>query len=408
MKFHEFILTKPKSVISKSFGATILIALSLLFISNNANSQSINNSKFGKGLQFVAADSSFSLKIGTRFQLLYAGGTEQALEQWDDRFLIRRARLKFEGFAYTPRLEYKLQLGLSNNDIGGVDRENNEANNIILDALVRYEMTPGLHLWVGQTVLPGNRERIISSQKMQFVDRSILNSRFNLDRDEGVQLHHQHAIGAVVLREIGSISMGEGRNITINNSGGYDYTARFEILPFGEFEGEGEYVGSDIYREETPKLAIATAFNYNDDASREGGQVGDFLSEQRDLRTWFVDAMFKYRGFSAMAEYATKAATNGPVVSLDDAGDVEEAFITGEALNIQAGYLFKSNWEVAGRFTNYDPTAAIMLRDQQQYTLGLSKYIVGHSLKVQSDLTLQQEQQRDDHYQFRVQLELAL
>ena len=33
-------------------------------------------------------------------------------------FRCRRARLKFSGFAYSPKLKYKLELGLSNRDIG--------------------------------------------------------------------------------------------------------------------------------------------------------------------------------------------------------------------------------------------------------------------------------------------------
>ncbi|WP_299705336.1 porin [uncultured Pontibacter sp.] len=386
--------------------------IALLFIclyTFNTQAQTINDSKFGKGLRFVAADSSFSFQLGTRFQLLYQGGQTPATDEWDDRFLIRRARLKFDGFAFSPRLVYKIELGLSNSDIGSdIPNQTNNADNIILDAVAKWEVAPNLHLWVGQTKLPGNRERVISSQKLQFVDRSLLNSRFNLDRDAGLQLHHEHQLGQVVLREIGSISMGEGRDITVNNSGGYNYTGRFEILPFGEFEGGGDYVSSDIEREQTPKLSLAASYDYNDNAARDQAQLGDFLSATRNLRTWFVDAMFKYRGFSAMGEYANRKAPDGSVVLRDELGGVAETFVTGTALNLQAGYLMPSNWEVAGRYTDYTPTAETGLRNQEQYTLGVSRYIVGHSLKVQSDVSLIQEAGRDDRTQFRLQFELAL
>ncbi|PKV66845.1 porin [Pontibacter ramchanderi] len=375
----------------------------------NTHAQTTNNTTFGKGLRFVAADSSFSMQLGTRFQLLYQGGHDPNTKNWEDRFLIRRARLKFDGFAFSPRLVYKIELGLSNSDIGSdVPDVTNNADNIILDAVAKWALTPNLHLWVGQAKLPGNRERVISSQKLQFVDRSLLNSRFNLDRDAGLQLHHEHKVGQVVLREIGSLSMGEGRDITVNNSGGYDYTGRFEILPLGDFKGGGDYVGSDIEREQTPKLSLAASYDFNANAAREQAQLGDFLSETRDLRTWFVDAMFKYRGFSAMGEYANRKAPDGPVVLRDERGGVEETFVTGSALNLQAGYLLPSNWEVAGRYTDYTPTTETRLRAQDQYTLGISKYIVGHSLKVQSDVTLIQEAGRDDRTQFRLQMELAL
>jgi len=385
-----------------------LVFLCLLW-SSSAFGQSINQTKFGKGLQFVAADSSFSLRIGARFQVLYQAGNNIATQELDDRFLIRRARLKFDGYAYSPKLEYKIELGLSNSDIGNDNPAvSNNADNIILDAVAMWNFAPNWELWVGQTKLPGNRERIVSSQKMQFVDRSLLNARFNIDRDAGLQLHHAHQIGRAAVREILSVSMGEGRDITVNNAGGYDYTAKVEVMPLGEFEGDGAYVGSDIYREETPKLALAAAYNYNDNASREGGQLGDFLSAQRDLRTLFLDAMFKYRGFSAMTEYAHKEAPAGPVVARTEVGLVEETFVVGKAFNIQGGYLFKNNWEVAGRYTTYNPARATGLNPQEQYTLGISKYIVGHSLKVQGDATLQDQPGSESTYLFRLQMELAL
>jgi phosphate-selective porin OprO and OprP len=392
----------------KKLRGAFIVALGCLALST-AEAQSINNSKFGKGLQFIAADSSFALKFSTRFQMLYQGATNSSIDQLDDRFLIRRARLKFEGFAYSPKLEYKIELGLSNSDIGNDDPTKfNNADNIILDAVAMWNFAPGWELWVGQTKLPGNRERVVSSQKMQFVDRSLLNSRFNIDRDAGAQLHHTHTIGTTVIRESGSISMGEGRDITVNNAGGYDYTAKVEVMPFGEFEGGGAYVGSDIYREETPKLAVAAAYDFNDNASREGGQLGDFLSDERDLRTLFVDYMFKYKGFSSMGEYANKKAPDGPVVLRSDDGTVEETFTTGNAFNIQAGYLFPSNWEIAGRYTTYNPEKVTDLQPQEQYTFGVSKYIVGHSLKVQSDVTLQDVPGRENTYLFRLQMEVAL
>ncbi|GAA4434075.1 hypothetical protein GCM10023188_24580 [Pontibacter saemangeumensis] len=399
---------QKNNIVHYTYKGALLLLFSLLASSKHANSQSFIKSKFGKGIEISAPDSSFSLKFGTRFQTLYEGSTNSESKEWDDRFLIRRARLKFEGFAFSPNLEYKIELGLSNSDIGSdTPDRTNDADNVILDAVAKWQFAPNWQLWVGQTKLPGNRERVISSQKMQFVDRSLLNSRFNIDRDAGLQLHHVHALGQVVVREIGSISMGEGRDITTDNAGGYDYTARVEVLPFGEFEGEGEYVGSDLAREETPKLALAASYDFNDNASRARGQLGSFLGGERDLQTVFVDAMFKYRGFSAMAEFANKEAPKGPVVTSEE-GVPLGTFVTGSALNLQGGYLFDTNWEVAGRYTTYNPAQATGLREQQQYTVGLSKYIVGHSLKVQTDVSLIEEAGRDEVYQFRMQLEVAL
>ena len=89
-------------------------------------------------------------------------------------------------------------------------------------------------LWAGQTKLPGNVERVVSSANLQLIDRSLLNSRFNIDRDLGVQLRHKSNLGGdFLMREKLAVSQGEGRNVTEGNEGGLQYTARLEFLPFG-------------------------------------------------------------------------------------------------------------------------------------------------------------------------------
>lgn len=131
----------------------------------------------------------------------------------------------------------------------------------------------------------------------------------------------------MLIREIASISMGEGRNVTTENRGGHDFTGRLELLPFGEFKEEGDYSGSSLEREPTPKLALGLSFDYNVSASREGGQLGDYLEQKKDLRTLFADAMFKFRGWSVMAEYANKQTSGTPVTSRSVNNEVEQAFL---------------------------------------------------------------------------------
>jgi len=402
---NRFFLSGRKKRYSLLAGCLLLIP----FLSTKVQGQTINTTKGGKGLQFMAADSSFAVKINARIQSLFVvGGQNLDQETYNDEFQIRRTRLKFEGYAFNPKLEYKLELGLSNSDIGGgLQPANNNTANVILDALVRWNISDNFSLWFGQTKLPGNRERVVSSQKLQFVDRSLLNSRYNIDRDAGVQLHHQFEAGKVVFREIASVSMGEGRNITVENTGGHDYTGRVEVLPFGEFTSEGDYVGSDISREPTPKLAIGVTYDYNDNASRERGQLGNFFSQQRDLKTVFADAMFKFKGFSAMAEYANKKTSGSPVVESDKTGKVTKAFFTGSAFNIQGGYLFRNNFEIAGRYTNVNPEAITQRKENNQYTFGVSKYLMGHTVKVQSDVSLLNEHTEANDLMYRFQVEIG-
>lgn len=384
------------------FSFAVFALFALFFGATATNAQSVN-AKFGKGINVMANDSSFSLKLGARFQTLYSGTSNLETNDWSDQFLIRRARLKLDGFAYDPSLVYKIELSLSNRDTGGGDiPESGNTANIVLDAVLKWNFYKNFVLWVGQTKLPGNRERVVSSQKLQFVDRSLLNGNYNIDRDAGLQLHHSFNINGVVVNEVASISMGEGRNITATNDGGYDYTFRLEVLPFGEFAGGGDYVGSDIAREQTPKLSIGATYDYNNNTTREGGQLGDFLSEERNLSAVFVDAMFKYKGSSVMVEYADKTSSGSPMVIADG-----EGFNTGKGFNIQAGYLFKNNIELAGRYTTIRPEEFSGEVDTDEYTLGVSRYIVGHSLKVQGDLSYIQEADNDDELRVRVQVEMA-
>jgi hypothetical protein len=46
--------------------------------------------------------------------------------------------------------------------------------------------------YFGQTKLPGNNQRVVSSGSLEFTDRTINNSRFNIDRDFGLFLDYSH------------------------------------------------------------------------------------------------------------------------------------------------------------------------------------------------------------------------
>lgn len=391
-----------------------LLLLATGFVALSANAQDEVNNKYGKGVfNTVAKDSSYAIKMNMRFQNLFIADTDLDGDISDNeiatQFLVRRARLKFGGFAYSPKLTYKVELGLSSKDVGSPTPYTNNASRIILDAVLKYNFYKNLSVWAGQTKLPGNRERVISSQKLQFVDRSLVNSKYNIDRDMGIQLRNHHTIGKMIVREAFSISQGEGRNIASDNIGGLDYTSRVEFLPMGKFASNGDYFGSDLKREEKPKLSIGVTFDHHNHAARQNGNTKSYMSETRTLNTVFVDAMFKYQGFSFMAEYADKQTEGTPLVYEDFGfGPIPTgSFYTGTGINAQLGYLLKNNWEVAGRYTTITPEKITGRDDISMYTLGVSRYVSGHNLKVQSDISLTQEEGSDDNIMFRLQIEMA-
>ena len=388
-----------------------------LILSLTLYSQEFKPGPFGKGiLNFVGQDSTWSMKFGMRMQFLSSirwdkedGG---GLTNPNTAMLIRRARLKWDGFAFSPKFVYKIELGLSNRDIAGQSEFTRNAPRYILDAVIKWNFYENFVLWAGQTKLPGNIERVISSGNLQLVDRSIVNALFNIDRDIGFQLrHHTQITDKFLTREIAAFSQGEGRNVVTGNLGGHQYTFRFEMLPFGLFTKKGDYLQADIYREETPKLLLAATYDINDNAVRTRSNLGNYMFNdvglyETTIRTLFIDTMFKYRGFSFMGEYANRDAED-PFAKNSDGTLTGDIVQVGDGINLQSGYLFPSNWEIAGRYSNTDLAENITgINQVTQYTLGLSKYFVGHKLKVQTDASYFKIDNGPDRLFYRLQMDL--
>ncbi len=98
--------------------------------------------------------------------------------------------------------------------------------------------------------------------------------------------------------------------------------------------------------------------------------------------------MFKYSGLSIMAEYANKTTADGNSDVKDKNTDLITVgtYYTGSGFSAQAGWMFENNVEVTGRYTSITPDPGVA-NNETEYTLGLSKYFVGHKLKVQTDIS---------------------
>jgi phosphate-selective porin OprO/OprP len=383
------------------------------FLSTNA--QKSNAPKFGKGLfNLIGQDSTWSMKVGMRFQTLAIAGWDisNSLSNPSSSLLIRRARLKFDGFAYSPKLKYKLELGLSNRDQSGASQFTSNAPRYILDALLKWNFSGNFVLWFGQTKLPGNRERVISSGDLQMVDRSLLNSRFNIDRDIGIQLrHHFKLTDTFLVKEIFAISQGEGRNITTGNIGGHQYTTRIELFPFGDFASKGDYKGSDLKFEGNRKLSFAFGYDFNNNAVKTRSNLGSYMLNDvgfysTNISTVFIDAMYKHKGFSFMAEYASRDSKDALAKNSDGTLTGDEVQV-GNGLNLQTGYLLSKTLEVSARYTNISLDKNITGKGaENQYTLGFSKYIAGHKLKVQTDLSYTDIGFKTNQLLYRLQVDI--
>ncbi len=360
---------------------------------------SIKNSLTKREIFIEKGKTSFKFKYGGRIQTRFdVSKSQEEGAETDHELYFRRVRFKSDGHLFTPKFGYKLEI-----DIIGAQ---------VLDAFLKWNFYNNFEIWGGQTKLRGNRERVISSQNLQFVDRSLLNRQFTLDRDIGVWLFHHFNAGDGILRQVVSVSRGEGRSIWEENpqplERGLDYTARLEYLPFGGFKNKGDYVGSDIEREATPKLSLGLTFDYNQNAVKARGQKGSVTDNEANLRSWMADLMFKYRGFSVMSEFVDRVVYGYNEQSIEQYKDYINDFYTGEAFNIQAGYVFKNNYELAARYTEVRPQESSVNNDLTEYTFALSKFIVGHSIKAQTDFSIYQEAGKPVTHIYRLQFEISL
>lgn len=368
-----------------------LIVFSILILDFTASAQ-INkpslNMEFGKGVQFTSADSLFTLAVSGRVQSVFEARRDLTNETTGADFLLRRNRLNFQGSAFDPKFSYRIQIGFAHGDISS----GNSAvqNNLILrDALLFYDANKWLRIGFGQTKLPGNRQRQVSSANLQLVERSIANNNFTLDRDKGIWIYTNFNINSAALKSTIAISSGEGRIVSDKN-GQLCYSGRLEFLPLGEFSKKGDYIEADVEKEQKPKISIAGVYSYNDDATRTMGQLGDFLynSEIADIQYYGADFLFKYKGFSLESEFYNRTSNLGVISNKKDISQ-RNYVVSGTTLMIQSGYFVTPTNEIAARYAHITPETKVAsaMNPQKEYVLGFSHYFNKHSLKLQSDVT---------------------
>lgn len=334
----------------------------------------------GRGVTFSSPDRATQISMRFRIQQLFTLRSNRdgdaALDQAS--FLIRRARFRLGGTVFDPRLSFNLQLSFTRNDL---DFAETAFPNILRDASVTWRFSPNLIGIAGQTKLPGNRQRVISSSDLELPERSIVNNRFTFDRDVGVQLWWADTLRGMPVHLRGAISGGEGRNPS-GNDNGLSYTARVEWLPFGAFQNNSDYYEGDLDRHPHPRLALAFSAQYNDGTIRTRGQLGSALHAPRTQTGYEADLLLKYRGLSWYAEWATRDASD-PITTAP--GQPDRVVEIGSGGAVQASYLIAGGWAPAFRWALVTPDNEISGHSsavrQEQFGLGVTKYFNRHRVK---------------------------
>lgn len=357
---------------------------------------------FKNGLGFSTPDSSYSLNLRFRVQnrVLMNTASDEDLSPESYEARVRRCRLVLAGHVVNPKLTYYIQFSFSRGDMDWSATETSTINtspNVVRDALIFYRPVTNLQIGFGQGKLPGNRQRINSSGALQFYDRSIVNVNFTPDRDFGLFVNYTGHVGkTMLLIPKLALTTGEGRNSVSSNTG-LAYTARLEFLPLGAFTDGGDFFEGDVAREEKPRLSLAGGYQYNDLATRSGGQLGKDLNGTKSYHLYMADMVFKYSGIALTAEYIRRDTDGSPVVHGSDGKT--RVMVTGDGINTQLSYCFKSRWEIAARHSLVSPHHDVLaqVRQNEQYGLGLTKYLNKHKVKVQANVFYNRERDLVQH-----------
>jgi phosphate-selective porin len=292
-------------------------------------------------------------------------------------FRIRRAKMKLEGWFYTTRLEYELQMNWP-------DVNNTPPSQFLEDANLDLDLSRGktkaFRIRFGQMKAAFGRQQLTSSGAQQFVDRAVQDARFNDARETGLALWGTLGINKVDWRLMAS--NGNGRTQATNDNDKFLYTARVMWQAIGSTRmnqwGSGLLMTEgdlgDSLAAGGPLLAVAGQYSHNDRHRTTTGN--DFKNE-----TFGADYTFKYRGFASVGEAAWRNGTPETGAEVDSTGYLFQASYAWKAPGI-AGASF---WEVAGRYGRVDPSDLVANNKQTEVGLAFSYYYNKHNLKMQAD-----------------------
>ena len=354
--------------------------------------------QLGDGLRFNVNDGDYKFKIGGFIQGVYQH--EKTVGSLANNYMnAKNAYFTLSGSMLKEKVSFLLQNNFSN-------------GKPLLDAWVAYSPISNLKITFGQKqTFTNNRELTFFEDKLQFVDRGIFSSQFsNLGREFGVFFESEFSEGNFIIKPKIAVTSGDGLNSFGADSrdidkGGLKYGGRVDILPLGKFkEGNDGYI-ADLKHEDKLKVLFGTAYSYNIGASNKVGEGhGDFVLYSNtgrvklaDYRKFYEDILFKYKGFSLLAEYVNTTATTLDNTFLNAGAtrplyltEISEYLVLGDGYNVQAGYVTKSGYSLDLKYEKlnqeFDNAAALLL-DQEAYTIGFTKYFKGNNFKIQSSVS---------------------
>ena len=377
-----------------------------------------------KGFHFESQDGNFSTNLQWRAQMRFETGRRgDPTEESDisgpqsvNNFELRRVRMKIGGHGY-KYVKYYFEVDLQPSR--SVSSSSSSSSGRVIDWRLDVQPYEWLGFRLGQWKINYNRERVDSSGRQTFVERSIVNREFTIDRQVGVLLKGRFNKGtAADFRYYAGIFNGEGRSVN-NNNKNMMKMARLQWNPLGR---DLAWRQSDVKRHEKPTLSIAGAWAGNTGSCTRWSSSGcgglDSLAadtgnpDRYDLDQYLAEVAYKYRGFALQGEYHWK--------NISDGETLEEHEMEGAYVNVS--YFFNEvipaipeELELAFRYAFVDEpnsTRTIQENKRQEFTWGANYFIAGHGNKITADfsyLTLDDRRLDDrfDETRFRLQWDIS-
>jgi hypothetical protein len=397
-----------------------LFTISLLLLVTNLLGQDIkmDSYRFGEGIRFETSDGK-EVRITGYLQPYFETKNYTSDQDLDaeNRFRMRRSRLRVDGTSSNKKFSYRLQV-----DLSGSAEVEDAVGNYLMDAVISYDVTKRIKASFGQrSSFTDNRELFMNSNSLQLVERSRVTSAFATIREFGLFLEGNFKTGGnSYLKPYFVLTNGDGGNVFAKDRGGVKVGGRLDFLPFGLFTNFGQFRQADVVRELTPKLVVGANYSLNNGISdRRGRESGSILyldasnnESLPDFTKFGVDFLFKYKGFSALGEFVKtissvptditqrvridgSTSTNFDVNGFQDIDAyVKGRMMLGVGYNFQMGYLFKSGISVDGRYAHLKADENSFLNNAtfynrpNNYTLGISKYLGrNYGAKIQTSMT---------------------
>jgi len=351
-----------------------------------------------KGFRLETRDGNYQTNLQWRAQFRYNSDEGPDPRQVDDftdpkisDFVARRLRMKIGGHGYRPWLKYYFEVDLQPSR--EVDDDSASASARVIDWRIDIARYDWASVRVGQWKIDYNRERVDSSGRQQFVERSIINRIFTIDRQIGVQLrgHLLKETPAEFRYYVGAFN-GEGRGVS-NPDDNLMWMGRLQWNFLGR---DLPWRQTDVEYTEQPAGSLAFAAvtntgvctrwssggcgNLDGFASPSDADPGQFKIDQTVL-----ESAFKWRGFSYQQEYHRKIIT--------DRTQVTKNTLTGGYL--QTGYFFHYLYEsipqpleLGVRYAFVDEPNEIdrsLNNERNEFTVVANWFFSGHNNKLTLD-----------------------